>query len=449
MKYLALALSLSLAGLPSAALAWSAHALGTALALADLAQIKDAPPVEVESLESFLEEEGVALEQLLDEQEEFFRDNLPDYPARPDDLRWIPTHRGDRRRAFLMALRVNPEIKLAYFVQALPGMDWSGHSPLDASEVLVFRRLGLWREWRFYQVKPGEKLPALAVVASAADEPDYGHDINLFSDNPGEVGARYNFGKQPFGDVRFEFSSQAPFHIGYYHEDGFIYRVVPFLARTYPELRVYQYLNLARFAFESGHPYWGYRFLGWGLHYIQDLTQPYHAKALPGQGTARLVWIALKAAVGLDGDKLAAIQQVANRHTEVEQYQVDWLRQMLREGRNDNPLLRAYADERTDDDYPAFDGDSLRRVVSQEAFDAADDFDARIGHWLAGVHPKPDFRQTNKLAPMEQDVQLNQVLVRLIRHFGAHSRNATRATLSFSASGPDHVTFDGSRPAME
>lgn len=429
MKYLALALSLSLAGLPSAALAWSNHALGTALALADMPQIKDAPPVPVESLESFLEEEGVALEQFLDEQEEFFRDNLPGYPARPDDLRWIPTHGGDHRKAFLMALRVNPEIRLATFVQALPGMDWNGRAPLDASDVLVFRKLGLWREWRFYQVQPGEMLPALAVVASAADEPDYGHDINLFSDNPGEVGARYNFGKQPFGDARFEYSSQAPFHIGYYHEDEIIYRAAPYLARTYPEVRVYQYLGLARFAFESGHPYWGYRFLGWGLHYIQDLTQPYHAKALPGQGTAHLIWIALKAAVGLDSDKLADMQQVANRHTEVEQYQADWLRKLLREGRNDSPLLRAYADHRTDADYPPFDGESLRQVVSQEAYDDADEFDARISHWLSGGQAQTGFSQGNQLAPLPDDVQLDQALVRLIHHFGSHSRNATRATI--------------------
>ncbi|WP_271411458.1 phospholipase [Pseudomonas sp. Q1-7] len=429
MKYLALALGLSLAGLPSAALAWSNHALGTALALAALPQVKDAPPVRVESLEAFLEEEGVALEYVLDEQEAFFRDHLPDYPARPDDLRWIPSHSGDPRKAFLMALRVNPEIRLAYFVQALPGMDWRGRQPLEAADVLVFRTLGLWREWRFFQVKPGDMLPALAVVASAADEPDYGHDINLFSDNPGEMGARYNFGTQPFGDARFEYSSQAPFHIGYYHEDEIIYRAAPYLARTYPEVRVYQYLGLARFAFESGHPYWGYRFLGWGLHYIQDLTQPYHAKAVPGQAMPRLLWIALKAAVGLDDDRLAAIEQVANRHTEVERYQADWLRRLLREGRNDSPLLRAYADRRTDGDYPPFDGESLRRVVSREAYEAADDFDARIAHWLAGGQAQPGFSQGNQLASLPDDVQLDQALVRLIRHFGSHSRNATRATL--------------------
>jgi hypothetical protein len=39
------------------------------------------------------------------------------------------------------------------------------------------------------------------------------------------------------------------------------------------------------------------------------------------------------------------------------------------------------------------------------------------------------FSQGNQLAPLPDDVQLDQALVRLIRHFGAHSRNATRATI--------------------
>ncbi|MCY1439895.1 hypothetical protein D9M71_561470 [compost metagenome] len=243
------------------------------------------------------------------------------------------------------------------------------------------------------------------------------------------MGGRYNFGEQPFGDARFEYSSQAPFHIGYYHEDDFIYRAAPYLARTFPEVRVYQYLGLARFAFESGHPYWGFRFLGWALHYIQDMTQPYHVKALPGQGTPRLAWVALKAAVGLDGEKLAAIEEVANRHTEVEQYQVDWLRKRLREGRNDSLLVRAYSDSRMDDAYPPFDGRSVRLVVSQEAYDEADDLDARVNRWLAVRQGHVGFSQGNRLAPVQRDIDLDLALVRLIRHFGAHTRNAIRATL--------------------
>lgn len=176
---------------------------------------------------------------------------------------------------------------------------------------------------------PGELLSPLVVVASAADEPDYGHDINLFSDNPGEVGSQYNFGVQPFGDARFEYSSQAPFHIGYYHEDAIVFAAGPFLTRTYPEWRAFQYFGLARYAFEQGHPYWGYRFMGLGpaLHSGPDpaLSQQ---QVLPGVETPDLIWTAAKDAAGFPEDKQAAIARVANRHTALEKFQLKWLQQL-------------------------------------------------------------------------------------------------------------------------
>ena len=79
---------------PATLLAWSNHSLGTWLALADLEELRQAEPVQVESLEAFLAAEGVALEQLLDEQEAFAREHFPGYPARPDDLRWLPDSTG-------------------------------------------------------------------------------------------------------------------------------------------------------------------------------------------------------------------------------------------------------------------------------------------------------------------------------------------------------------------
>lgn len=41
------------------------------------------------------------------------------------------------------------------------------------------------------------------------------------------------------------------------------------------------YAELARGAFRTGHPYWGFRFLAWSIHYIQDVTQPWHTELLP------------------------------------------------------------------------------------------------------------------------------------------------------------------------
>jgi hypothetical protein len=42
------------------------------------------------------------------------------------------------------------------------------------------------------------------------------------------------------------------------------------------------YAQLAEGAFSTGHPYWGFRFLAWSIHYTQDVTQPWHTVFLPG-----------------------------------------------------------------------------------------------------------------------------------------------------------------------
>ena len=77
----------------------------------------------------------------------------------------------------------------------------------------------------------------------------------------------------------------------FYFENAIVFKAAPFLAQTHVEYRVRQYMTLARFAFAQGHPYWGYRFLGWGLHYLQDLSQPYHASILPGVGTMKMLFV--------------------------------------------------------------------------------------------------------------------------------------------------------------
>ncbi|HBO2985199.1 TPA: phospholipase, partial [Pseudomonas aeruginosa] len=412
--------------------AWSNHTVGSYLALRELAAIREAPEVEVEPLEAFLAAERGGLAALLDEQEAYARAHIGNYPARPDALRFAADgEAGDLRQAFLAALRVNPEIRLALAIQPLPGQDQPQRPHLKPQEVLVFQNLSPWTAWRFIRLEPGERVAPLAVLATAADEPDYGHDINLFSDNPGEAGQRYGFGTQPFGDPRFEFSSQAPFHMGFYHEAAVIYSGAPFLARAWPEWRAYQYFGLSRFAFASGHPYWGYRFLGWGMHYIQDITQPYHSTPLPGASLAAMLQMEGKALLGYPEEKQAAIERVANRHTAVEKYQFDWLRQLLRDGRP-QPMLDAYADTRRDGAYPAYSPTYLREVVAAESNAHAAAFDAAIGEWLAArpASAAQDFSESNQPRPEAHDnAVLNAQLIELIGHFGVHSRNIARAAL--------------------
>ena len=91
--------------------------------------------------------------------------------------------------------------------------------------------------------------------------------------------------------------------MGFYHESDVIYTFAGFLKKTYPEYRIHLYKRLARFAFETGHPYWGWRFAGMGLHYLADLAQPYHARALPGVGTSFAMWINTLDMMGIGGSQ--------------------------------------------------------------------------------------------------------------------------------------------------
>ncbi|WP_095049686.1 phospholipase [Pseudomonas sp. Irchel s3h9] len=409
---------------------WSNHTVGSYLALQDLPALRDAPAVEVEPLERFLSEQYPAVLALLEQQETFARAHFAQYPPRPDNLKLPAVPSDNLRHDFLTALRINPEINLAMVIQPLPGKDLPEREHLQANQVMVEQTLSPWNRQRFIVVTDHEKVAALAVLASAADEPDYGHDINLFSDNPGNVGALYGFGPQPFGDARFQYSSQAPFHMGFFHESAVVYAAAGFLERSWPDWRAYQYMGLARLAFASGHRYWGYRFLGWGLHHIQDLTQPYHAKPLPGVNLANLLLLEGKAIAGFAADKQASIERVATRHMEVEKYQSTWLRRVLRAGQP-HPMLAAYADVAQDKSYPPYSVDYLREVVSAEAVNDSAAFDEAIGQWLETVPVSSDFSSGNQLQREDFDhPALNQQLFRLLGHFGAHSRIYVSAGLA-------------------
>lgn len=409
---------------------WSNHTVGSYLALQDLPALRDASPVEVEPLEQFLSEQYPAIVALFDEQERFAREHFKQYPPRPDNLRLPAVPSDNLRHDFLTALRINPLIHLAMVIQPLPGKDLPEREHLQADQVMVEQTLSPWNRQRFIRIADHEKVAPLAVLASAADEPDYGHDINLFSDNPGEVAALYGFGPQPFGDARFQYSSQAPFHMGFFHESPVVYAAAGFLERSWPDWRAYQYMGLARLAFATGHSYWGYRFLGWGLHHVQDLTQPYHAKPLPGVELPSLLLLEGKALAGFAEDKQASIERVATRHMEVEKYQSTWLRRVLRAGQP-HPMLDAYADAAGDAHYPPYSVDYLREVVSAESVDDSAAFDEAIGQWLETAPVTSDFSAGNQLQQENFDhPELNRQLLKLLGHFGAHSRIYVSAGLA-------------------
>jgi hypothetical protein len=427
-------LLLGLLGAP-AAQAWSNHTLGTREALSVLPAARE--PVTVESLESYLRSQATALEALLDEEERWARRDLPGYPARPEALAFRAGGGAEGMRArFLAALRVNPEARLRLCVQAAPGEPETSAPRLAWSEVTLLHGGEVTRN-TYLALAEGEPVAALEVVATAADEPDYGLDLGLWEDNGTAWGGQYGFGRQPFGNPALEFSSQAPFHMGFFHESAIVYAAAPFLRRTLPEHRIHLYRALARQAFGSGHRYWGWRFTGWALHYLQDLTQPYHARVLPGVSLARMLWVNTLDLVGVHRPKAEAVTLVSNRHLALENYQVRRMRAALEADRRDDALLRALRGEARAEEppVPSASERAPRDLVAREAASSADATDRAVtralpahytsdpGFTYDDARDPADLFAAADAAPPEARQALERSVADLLARFGAHTRS--------------------------
>ncbi len=441
-------------GLP--ALAWSGHALDTWAALKDMPEFARLGPVRVESLDAFLAAQAGALEPVLDAAEAWSRQHVPTYPPRPDALRFAAAavqSPAELRRRFVAALRIAPDARLALFLKRL------APSAGDARPALARARVSTLADddgedsdgvSPFVALREGEAVSALDVVATASDEPDYGLDIGLWEDNGTEQGRIYGFGKQPFGNPALTFGTQAPFHMGFWYESPIVYAAAGFLKRTYPEYRIHLYRTLALHALRTGHDYWGWRFAGWAMHYIQDLTQPYHARVLPGVSTARMLWINALDVAGLGDAKKRAITLVSNRHLALENFQRTALvAEHL--AADDAPLLRALAPARVDAGAAtgfrgaarsaapearrsSFAEDDPRQVVAKRASHSADAVDRAISKALPSRYvDDPGFEfgvdakgidlnaRLAESAPAARDA-MTRVVVALMREFGVHTR---------------------------
>lgn len=428
-----------LAGLlPLAAQAWGNHSPMCYRAFEGMPEVARAPAVKAEPLVDFLRDQEPAIARALDAQEAWAREHLKLYAPRPEALRWVPDSRrsdADRRAAFLAALRLSPQSRLALYIQPDPQAQASAQPPL-AAELVTAVRPGAGATQRFVALQPGEAVPALAVLASACDEPDYGHDLNLFDDNPGHPA--YGFGRQPFGNPAVAISSQAPFHMGFFHQGAVFNAVAPGFTRSFTELRVQQYAGLAALAWQTGHAYWGWRFAGMALHHVEDLTQPYRASAAPGASLAYMLWVNLKAQLGAPADRQGLVVLQSNRHFVLEQFQANWILDDARQ-RRDGPLQQALRDAGRDARYPAWGPGYLREVVAAEAHAAGPETDAAV---VVGAparfvtDPSLDFAaNAARFGPeLAEEVQaqrdaLRRQVAELLGRFGAHSRNALRGML--------------------
>ena len=347
---------------PHFAAAWEHHPLFTRPVLSTMTEVNGAAPVAATSLQSFLIAVEADLPAFLEAEEAWARENMPAYRARPDALAFQATgNPDDIVQRFLRAIRVNPGIKTPLYVSPPAGVESAKAPSLDPSEVSILQNTSSLEVFDFKAHSPGDLLSPLDVAATASNEPDYGMDIGLFEDNNTPFGLEYGFGAQPFGNPNLDYGSQAPFHMGIYHESWIVYLFAAFLKETYPEYRIHLFKSLSEFAFSRGQDYWGWRFMGWGLHYLGDLSMPYHTAALPGYSTLRMLWVNLLSMLGWPGPQEDAIQLASNRHVALETFQGIILNGAVLAGDGQDPTLAALLAPR---EIPRYDDDVPRDCLS-------------------------------------------------------------------------------------
>jgi len=413
--------------------AWSEHPLLAYPVLSNIPDLVNKQPIEVQSLKSFLIKNEKEIENILKEYEEWAVASIPNYAPLPKDLYFKATgNPDDIVIRFLTAVRLNPNIKLKLYLHLLPNQAVGERTLVSPSELTTLKDVSALSHTNYVLLSEGDKVLPIDVLCTANDEPDYGFDLGLFEDNNTEYGKRYGFGVQPFGDPKLEYGSQAPFHMGFYHEAKIVYAFGPFLKKTYPEFRISLFKALSEFAFSTGDDYWGWRFMGWGMHYLGDQSMPYHTAPLPGMSALRMIWINLKAMLGFPKSKDNAVQLVSNKHTVLEQYQ--WL--TLREAYNDynnNILIKALKEGKT---IIPYSDDFTRNVVSKESVDRSKKVDKALKTYCPPLLVKdPEFEANNsaELNNLIQEIknykgeeainQLNNLLAEMLRTYSMSLRS--------------------------
>jgi hypothetical protein len=385
--------------LNTTAKAWSEHPLMAYQVLSTIPELENQDPIAVKELKTFLLEQEKELEKFFAEQELWLTQNLTYYPALPEHLRFKATgNPDDILIRFFRAIRLNPDVKMKLYQHLLPLEEVGDRVRVAPQLLTTVNDVSSLENTNYVELFEGDMVSPLAVLYSANDEPDYGFDLGLFVDNNTPQGNEYGFGEQPFGDPNLEYGSQAPFHMGFYHEAKIVFFFGPFLKKTLPEMRINQFRALAEFAFASGNPYWGYRFMGWGMHYLGDLSMPYHSVALPGVSPLKMIWTNIKAMLGFPKSRDNAVQIVSNRHSVLEEYQWQVLRTAYEGNDMDHPLLKAL---RSPIDIVEYDKYFVRGVASKESAERAKRVDKTLKEWM----PKLLVSDPNFETPGSEELQ--------------------------------------------
>jgi hypothetical protein len=199
---------------------------------------------------------------------------------------------------FIGALRLNPNYRFPY-VRTLRPEEMPRDSMHDMSRAGPPGPV-------YPSASEGLEIPGDDVLHTFSDEPDWGMDQDVFAVT------EYGFGPSPFGEDTGK-ASQAPFHMSFLCENALLVKAAPRLKRTFMEERIRVFFALARLAFSLKVDYWGLRFTAWAIHYLQDLCQPFHAKAFP-VSTATVMGLLARAGGNVQEFLRQNSNRLRNRH---------------------------------------------------------------------------------------------------------------------------------------
>jgi len=278
-------------------MAWENHAMLTRIVL-DNWGVSNAPVskylnqnIKPESLQAFLNATKKTLPDKLMKIESWAQANENGYKSLPGNLAYQPSRsdcKNNLELCFRKALRINLDVALRPIIydESSYYSHQRGFTAItDLRKIMPDYVASGFNMQHFAFIPNNGKVRVADVIATGSIQPDFGFDTFLYEDSQTAFGKIYGFGTQPLGNPALAFNSQMLFHMSAYHEDPKILALIPRLNENYPEYRAFLYLNLSQFAAENNHPYWAALFLGWGLHYVQDLTQPYHSKIAYGLDT--------------------------------------------------------------------------------------------------------------------------------------------------------------------
>jgi hypothetical protein len=138
-----------------------------------------------------------------------------------------------------------------------------------------------------------------AILQSHVNDPDDGRDAQLYARTPNGLPRRDSQGQPiPLYDHLLYMGGPTSQAFRHFEKPAFSWNHFastlgyPFGEFGMASQQAQRYFDLADLAWTLGMEYWGWRFLACALHYVQDLTQPYHTVQLNAHG--RYVWRGLR-----------------------------------------------------------------------------------------------------------------------------------------------------------